>query len=225
MPIKRIAGRSFSLILLIISGLVNLPSVYGQTDTVFSFPVNDENQGEVESLLAGMSSWEVMTGTFSQDKEIARLNRIFSSSGSFIFSGDNGVIWSVLEPFPSETILTDRAIIQRNPQGGSSIIDTSENAIFSSFSSAILAVFSGDFRSLEKHFHLFFINDGDTGIIGLVPRDATVSIIIDNLILRGSDDLQSLIMTEAGGDSVVYTFEMTGKREALSPNEEKLFSY
>ena len=116
------------------------------------------------------------------------------------------------------------SMLQRLPDGSSSLLDASDNAVFRSFASAILSVFSGDYDSLNRHYQIYYRKVGERDLIGLIPKNPDVAEMIASLRIESQGVLQSLVMTEKSGDSVSYSFTVTEQRDDLEENEERLFA-
>ena len=214
--------RGLSLLFLLLTPFCHLSAA---DDPVFNHPVTPSSKSDLIEVLSDLSDAEVMKGRFVQTKAVTRIGREFESRGEFVFSGSHGIIWDVQAPFPSLLILMEESMIQRNPEGKTTVIDAAENPIFLNFASAILAVFSGDFHRLERHYGIFFNSEGGKSSIGLIPSDQNVAQVIDSLVLSATEGLDSLVMYEVTGDSVRYQFIIDETRDKLRNDEESLFSY
>jgi outer membrane lipoprotein-sorting protein len=166
----------------------------------------------------------VVEGTFTQTKHLKRLSKDFVSRGRFIFAADRGILWDVLTPFPSTTIVTRDRLVQRTPEGRTSVLDASANPVFRQVADTFQAVFSGNLKAFEEEFDLFFNNQEDVPWhLGLVPKDTAVRAVIPSMEIAGDAYVQELLVNEAGADTVHYSFSDVRTPSTLSADEEKLF--
>jgi len=177
-----------------------------------------------DSVCAQLSQHPNTTGNFTQVKKISAANRSLTSSGTFIFSLE-GIMWKTLKPFPSTLIVGMTSVIQITPDGKKSVIDASNNQIFTSISTTLSAVFSGDTKKLYSAFDVAFSEAGGKWTAVLTPKDKTITAVMKSLTLSGQStsavaEFDSIVMTESGGDSITYTFADQQYPKELS-NEEK----
>jgi len=198
-------------------------SLHADERDVFNFPVS-HNDSSLRKAFAEFSQFDVSRGEFTQVKTLSRISRTFESSGTFVFSHVDGIIWKVLHPVQSTLVLTENRIIQISNEGNRTCTDVSGNRTFMNFSSTILSVFSGDIESLSNHFLIYYI-PGEEVTIGLIPKDPLMQNIINSLILRGSNHLESLVLEESSGDSIHYSFTMETGGGILNEEEIPLFNY
>src|SRR5574344_2565993 len=104
-----------------------------------------------ESVCTSLAAHPITTGNFTQVKQIASAKRSLKSSGTFIFSLD-GIMWKTLKPFASTLVVGKTSVIQTTPDGKKTVIDASNNQIFTSISSTLSSIFSGDTGTLQKNF-------------------------------------------------------------------------
>src|SRR5574344_3031793 len=104
-----------------------------------------------DKVCAQLAQHPNTTGNFTQVKTIRKRNRSLKSSGTFIFSLD-GIMWKTLKPFASTLVVGKTSVIQTTPDGKKTVIDASNNQIFTSISSTLSSIFSGDTGTLQKNF-------------------------------------------------------------------------
>lgn len=168
-----------------------------------------------------------MTGTFIQEKTITAINRTLKSSGNFVLSQD-GIAWNTLKPFPSTLVVGNTFVMQIKPDGSQTVIDASSNQIFSSISSALTAMFSGNFSVLEEAFSIHFTLSSQNWMATLVPKDSAVLAILKSITVSGianenSAELKQIVMTEPSSDAITYTFTEQRYPKELSDDEKAFF--
>ena len=150
------------------------------------------------------------------------------SSGTFIFSLD-GIMWKTEKPFPSTMVVGMTSVKQTLANGKETVIDASSNQIFTSISTTLNAMFSGNSEVLQNNFDVDFTFSGSDWKAVLLPKDNMVKKILQSLSISGkaaSDyaDLNTIVMSEANGDSITYNFTNQKYPKELTADEKAYFS-
>lgn len=165
----------------------------------------------------------VVRGKFIQTKNLTSVSRKLTSSGSFLVSRSDGILWDTQKPFPSVLVVGKQGIMQQGASGKIVRMDGDGNPVFAQFSGAMRAVFSGNSSELFSRFEVYFNSDQDVWWIGLIPRDTTVLQVISRIILCGKDSLDNVDIIEPSGDSVKYAFTHQTFSAGLTDEEKKFF--
>ena len=173
---------------------------------VFSHPVNKKSKPELEKSLAKVMNYEVASGDFKQTKSIKKRNRKFISTGTFMISKKNGIVWKTLKPIFSELALNNAGVFERDSNGQSQMLLTKENPMFADFSSNIQALFSGKIAQLEKNFNVFYEKQSCGFRMGLVPRETMVRMVIANVVIEACKNIDKVIITDAEESPVTLEF-------------------
>ena len=150
------------------------------------------------------------------------------SSGTFIFSLD-GIMWKTEKPFPSTMVVGMTSVKQTLANGKETVIDASSNQIFTSISTTLSAMFSGNSDVLQNNFDVDFSFSGSDWIAVLSPKDNMVKKILTSLSISGkatatSADLNSIVMKESSGDTITYNFSNQKYPKELNADEKSYFS-
>ena len=192
--------------------------------SVFASRLTAASRPALARICSRISQDPVVEGTFTQTKHLKRLSKDFVSKGRFIFAVDRGILWDVRVPFPSTTVITRDRLVQRTPQGGTSVLDGSANPVFRRFADTLQAVFSGNLKTIEEEFDLFFTDRGDASWrLGLVPKDSAMRAVVSTMEIGGDTSVREVLVSEAGEDTVRYSFSDVRTPAALTADEEKLF--
>ena len=194
------------------------------TADVFDAPLTEATDSAFKSVCSHIAAYAVQKGDFTQTKHIAKLNRNLASSGTFIISHDDGILWQTLRPYPSTMVVTKSAIIQTTTSGKKTVTKSNNNATFESFSSIIGAVFRGDAELLAQHFAIYFEGSAENWTIGLIPNDSTMQAVAAKLVMQGGSTLTSVTLYEQSGDSVRYEFSKQTFADSLTATDKALFS-
>lgn len=192
------------------------------------FLIMSINAETFESVCKNLSEHPNMIGNFSQVKTISAVNRSMKSSGTFIFSLD-GIMWKTQRPFPSTMVVGMTSVKQTLANGKETVIDASSNQIFTSISTTLSAMFSGNSEVLQNNFDVDFTSAGSDWKAVLSPKDSMVKKILVSLSIGGkvtenSADLNSIVMTEATGDTITYNFTDQKYPKELTDDEKAYFS-
>lgn len=186
------------------------------------------NAETFDSVCKNLSGRPNMTGNFLQVKTISAVGRSMKSSGTFIFSLD-GIMWKTEKPFPSTMVVGMTSVKQTLANGKETVIDASSNQIFTSISTTLNAMFSGNSEVLQNNFDVDFSFSGSDWKAVLLPKDNMVKKILQSLSISGkaaSDyaDLNTIVMSEANGDSITYNFTNQKYPKELTADEKAYFS-
>lgn len=181
-----------------------------------------------DAVCAGLAAHPNTTGNFTQVKTIQSVNRSLKSSGTFLFSLD-GIMWKTEKPFPSTLAAGLSSVIQITPDGKKNVTDVSSNSIFASISSALLAMFSGNPAGLNENFSVNFSSAGSEWSAVLEPKDQAVAAVIRQLSASGTCSesdaaLTQILMTEASGDTIAYSFSAQKYPKELTADEKAFFA-
>jgi outer membrane lipoprotein-sorting protein len=170
----------------------------------------------------------ITKGDFVQTKTINATKRSLKSTGEFIFSLD-GIMWKTLKPFPSSMIVTTKSVIQVAADGSKTVIDVSDNQVFGSIATTLVAVFSNDVNQLKANFNTTFKDKGnDSWELILDPKDSTIASVMQSLTLGGRNyateaSIDYIVMTEASGNTIKYEFINQTYPEELTQDEKNNF--
>ena len=192
------------------------------------FLIVSANAETFDSVCKNLSGRPNMTGNLSQVKTISAVGRSMKSSGTFIFSLD-GIMWKTEKPFPSTMVVGMTSVKQTLANGKETVIDASSNQIFTSISTTLNAMFSGNSEVLQNNFDVDFSFSGSDWKAVLLPKDNMVKKILQSLSISGkaaSDyaDLDTIVMSEANGDSITYNFTNQKYPKELTADEKAYFS-
>ena len=210
---------AFAAVVLVVAGTA------AATADVFEHPLNAETEAVFEDVRAALAVNAVQKGDFTQTKTIARLKRDLVSSGSYLISHDDGIVWQTKKPYQSTLIVTKRAVVQIAASGKKSVLQTGNNATFESFSAVISSVFSGGDALNARNFDIYFEGTREQWTVGVMPKDSTIAAVAMDFVLQGvAGTLSSVTMHEPSGDSVRYDFTAVRYADTLTAEERALFN-
>lgn len=145
-------------------------------------------------------------GNFVQEKYLPSINRSLTSSGTFLITATEGIIWQTEKPYPSIMVVGRSHIGQGASPQTMNRMDTGSNRLFMEFSHAISAAFSGNIDTIRNVFHLTFSSQATQWQLFLEPKENTVAQMVKSIQLQGNTVLETVSMTEQNGSTITYTF-------------------
>lgn len=210
---------------------VSVCSVYAQNTQ--NGQKNEAAQFTFDDVCASLASHSCTKGDFTQTKTLSKLHRSFTSSGKFIISSQQGIVWQTLKPYQSTSALTKSGIIQIAADGTKSVMDASSNRTFTDISEVISSVFTGKSDVLKKSFTVSFsatengINSASSWKAVLVPVDATIASFMKQITLAGKSketvSMDEIKIDETSGDVITYSLLNQQYAEYLTDKEKSFF--
>ncbi|MBQ7158685.1 MAG: outer membrane lipoprotein carrier protein LolA [Treponema sp.] len=191
---------------------------------VFDHPLTKESKPLFQSVSQTIAAHEAQKGDFIQTKHISKLNRNLASSGTYLLSKNNGIVWQTKKPFPSTMIVSATSVVQIAASGKKSVLQAGSNATFESFAKVISSVFQGGEDLSEKNFDIFFEGTEKSWTVGLVPKDKAIHAVAERFVLQGGSALNSVTMHEKSGDFVRYEFANVAFPATLTDDEKAFFA-
>lgn len=170
-----------------------------------------------------IATHKITKGDFKQTKMIKKIKREIKSSGTFIVSVDDGILWNTQKPFASSMAITQSGIIQTSAQGKKSVIASGGNATFEQVSSLMASLFDGNIDALSANFEIEFIGSKENWNVNLTPKDSSVKGFIANIEMAGRSSIDTMVLHEPSGDFTKYEFQNQVFPKALSEEEKALF--
>lgn len=143
----------------------------------------------------------VQRGTFEQSKQVKGFRKPLKSSGTYVVTRGQGIVWNTLKPFPSELTVEPTAIASKQGTKELFRVDASKEPAVRLITEMLFAALSGDVESLLRHFEA-------TGQIGpegwslvLKPASKGLEKVFLHLELQGDSAVRKVHIAEATGDT------------------------
>lgn len=179
---------------------------------------------DFSEVCASISSKKYVRGTFVQTKFIRNINRSIQSSGEFVISAADGILWDTKKPFPSVLVMTKTAVVQIGASGSRSVLAAGSNPTFEEFAAVLSSVFNGDAGQLERSFDIDFAGSVSGWSMVLVPKDDSVRTFVSSIEMAGAESIDQILLTEPSSGFVRYDFSDRTYPEMLSAREAQLFA-
>lgn len=192
--------------------------------SVMQYPLQETEKNLFEKNMVSSIKKPVIRGQFKQTKFIPKLNRNFTSNGSFLIASNKGIILNVQKPFTSTLIITKEKIIQKSASGKKESLKAEDTPSFIHFSEMMISLFSKKPENLYTHFSVFFKMNSQSWDLGLVPKDQSVRSVILSIELSGENDFpHKMILNNADGSKTQYDFLNASFFSELNSEETGLF--
>ncbi|MCL2626424.1 MAG: outer membrane lipoprotein carrier protein LolA [Cystobacterineae bacterium] len=189
---------------------------------VFASPLTPPTRTRFEAVCQTLARHPVVKGDFVQTKHLSRVDRFLVSQGFFAVDTARGMLWDTREPFASTTAVGLNFVVQHS-QGKSTRMDASGNETFLRMAQTLRAVFSGDTKTLDEAFEVFFREEKGVWLLGLRPKEASLKNFVQALVLQGDSVVRQLLLLEKNGDSIAYALFAHSFPAELSADEKALF--
>lgn len=183
----------------------------------------------LSAVCEGLSNHPNTTGNFIQTKTINANGKQLKSSGTFIIS-NVGIMWKTEKPFPSSIVITKDKMVQTAANGKKTVMSGTDNQIFKNISDCLSSVFAGNCADLEKNFKTDFSDNNDgTWSLVLMPKDSTISSVMQQLEMKGTVSstvikMDSLEMIETSSNKIKYEFANQKYPQELTADEKSNFN-
>lgn len=175
-------------------------------------------------LIEGSFSDQSAVGSFKQIKSLATSTRKFTSTGTMQIMPGTGIVWYTEKPYASVLVVGKNSLSQSVRGGDFTHLEIANNQIYVSIAQCMDAMFSGDFTTIQSMFKAYcLIEDGEWSL-KLIPQDKTVSSFMDYIVMSGKSCLESLLIFEKSGDSVLYEISDLTYR-GLTDDELAVYSH
>jgi len=192
---------------------------------IFRHPLEPQTDHAFRTTCSRIAEHPFTLGTFEQEKTINRNKRSLKSSGNFIISADQGMVWDTVKPFPSTLTLGRDFMIQSRPNGQKTVLNAQGNETFVRMAEILSTIFSGNAQGLLDNFDVYYSGDTSVWEMGLSPRDKTINSFAEKIVINGDAAIKSIQIYEQSGDSVKYILSNHRYPAELNAHEKAFFSY
>ena len=176
------------------------------------------------SVFAAQTVDTVITvkGSYRQKNYIAQTKKTIESSGIFVLSRADGIIWYTEKPQKSVTVMTEQKVLQVFPNGKEKVLGNAGNAIFSAVALLTKSLFTQDTAVIEKYLHT---TKTENGARRYVPKDNTIASVIKKIELVNADNgyIEAAVITYGNGDTTEYILSVESFNDALTQDERVYF--
>jgi len=221
---NRITIKLFSCFIIIFSHVWIAQYEAWAEEDVFCHPLRSQTSSIFNETCLNLAKTPIIKGKFTLEKYLYRFDRSLISSGDFIISAEQGMVWETLQPFPSTMILGKDFIFQSRPDGRKSVLSAQGNETFTQMADVISSVFTGKSQGLLENFEVYFNGSISSWNMGLLPRDSIFSSFVTKITMSGGSAIQSIRLFEKSSDIITYTLSNHIYPAGLNDYEKAFFA-
>ncbi len=205
--------------------LFSVPRVLLYALLLAAAPLVQAADAAVEAITQAVARPDVLRGQFTQEKQVSGFRNPLRSQGQFVVARQHGVIWTTLEPFPSEVVVTADRILSRQRDGSTRVeLDARQQPAMRSVNAIMFALMSGDVQVLSSQFNVQASREGQGWRLKLTPKSTMLAKAFESLTLQGDRYVRQVEIVEANKDRTQIQFSaLTEAPASLSADEARRF--
>lgn len=174
-------------------------------------------------ILAMLAAKPLVRAEFVQEKTLASLNKPLLSSGTMLFSKQQGVLWRLQKPVMADLMVTPTKMLQKTARTQSEV--SLARSPYGSAATLLLQLMSGNEVAVKQAFSVQSVQlKGTTWRIQLSPRQAQLQKMFSSIVAEGDQYIRHIVMTESGGGQTDIRFNSpTDQPSQLNAAEHALF--
>lgn len=163
----------------------------------------------IDSLATTLSRHEIVSGTFTQERVMKGFPKPLKSEGTFVFAAGRGVLWATVKPFPSEVLLSEKALSTTNGFGTETLSanDLPQLEVVNRF---VMELVSGRFGALDEAFTTVLTGSAADWRLHLTPKDGFAKAVFISIDVSGNDYPRTItLVTRDGQETRVFLADQT----------------
>lgn len=174
--------------------------------------------GAFEVMKERLESSTVLRADFVQERHLRILKRPLQSSGKLLLWQNEGVLWQISEPHEVTYLIRADEVLEWEGEGGPRRMATSSLPAFRLMTEMFLAALGGDLSALRANFSAELLPSEAGWRVRLRPTTETLAQMVVNLELAGDRYVEKVVLEEAAGDAVHFSF-LNSSADTAGPNE------
>lgn len=159
----------------------------------------------LDQLMHALAQTRSGHAAFVEKKFIAILDQPVESSGELFYHAPDRLEKRTQKPRP-ESMLLERGTLTIEQKGKKHVLQLQRYPEIAAFIDSIRGTLAGDRAALERTYKLSLEGDEQGWTLALVPLDAKMKKVVDNIRIAGTHDaLRSIEIRQADGDSSLMT--------------------
>ncbi|MEI7429607.1 MAG: outer membrane lipoprotein carrier protein LolA [Betaproteobacteria bacterium] len=172
---------------------------------------------------AQIQQYPLLRAEFVQTKQVAAMKRPLVTSGHLTFSQQHGVLWQIEQPYRMSYVLGEERIVEISSDGVRRERGLREVPGLAQVGRVFRAMLGANTAALQEVFEVAVQGDVGKWEISLKPRQAQLAQFLSGMQLSGARFVESITISEAGGDTTQIRFRNTQGLTAPSESELQLF--
>ncbi|NOU41367.1 MAG: outer membrane lipoprotein carrier protein LolA [Methylotenera sp.] len=166
----------------------------------------------------------VIRAEFTQTKQMQALKRPLITTGKLTYSRSYGVLWQILQPYNISYVLGEDKIIEIDANGLRKERSFRDVPGLAQVGRVFRAILGANVSALNTYFEVTAQGDTDKWKLALIPRQQQLLKSLSLIELSGGQFVETIIITEASGDTATLRFRKTLGATDLIDTELQLFS-
>lgn len=155
---------------------------------------------------------------FTQERQVALLNKPVKSSGVLAISNQHGMCWAISKPYTMTMLIGEQGIFEIDSKGERRLLMPSANPVFETFSRVYLALFRGEVAALQQDFTLQPEVTDQGWNLELVPQSQNSLKWLQQIRFSQRSSELTLELEEKNSDSTVIRFIEEGPDSEPEPH-------
>ena len=162
---------------------------------------------DIEQLMRSLAQTRSGHASFVEKKSIAILDKPVESSGELFYSAPDHLEKRTLKPKPESMVVHgNELLIERGRKKHR--LQLQDYPELAAFLDSIRGTLAGDRKALERNYKLSLEGSAERWTLRLLPLDEKMQAVIQRIHISGvRDQVRSIAITQADGDSSVMTIE------------------
>lgn len=162
---------------------------------------------DLQQLMETLAQNKSGRARFVETKHMAMLDKPVESSGNLLYSAPDRLEKRTLKPQAESMIVNgDELVIERGRQKYQ--LQLQSYPELAAFIDSIRGTLAGDRKALERNYRLSLEGTAERWTLQLLPLDAKMQAVVQRIRIAGMrDDVRSIEITQADGDSSLMTIE------------------
>jgi hypothetical protein len=165
----------------------------------------------------------VVRAEFTQSKQMTAMKRPLVTSGHLVYSRKHGVLWQIEQPFRMSYVLGEDKIVEIGADGVRRERGLRDVPGLAQVGRVFRAMLGANTSALREYFDATVHGDPAKWEVELKPRQPQLAQFLTGLQLSGGRFVDSIQISEAGGDSTQIRFRNSQGASAPSDAELQLF--
>lgn len=169
---------------------------------------------------------DILRFEFQQEKILRALRRPLLSKGTVLVIPDEGILWSIKEPYKFTILMRSDQLVEWDGEGEIIRTSTAKNPITHSMSKFTQSMFSANLTPLQQYYLLSPGTTDNGWKLLLTPKSKQLGEVVVSILIAGDRFINEVKITEVKGDSTNLTFSnfSTSPLE-LNEFEKQIFNY
>lgn len=162
---------------------------------------------DLQQLMETLAQNKSGRARFVETKHMAMLDKPVESSGNLLYSAPDRLEKRTLKPQAESMIVNgDELVIERGRQKYQ--LQLQSYPELEAFIGSIRGTLAGDRKALERNYRLSLEGTAERWTLQLLPLDEKMQAVVQRIRIAGMrDDVRSIEITQADGDSSLMTIE------------------